>query len=64
MPHGRDIYLVALTGYGQPADRRRAEEAGFGLHLVKPVEPDELAGLVASAPTRRTESSLDVRANT
>jgi signal transduction histidine kinase/ActR/RegA family two-component response regulator len=64
MPHGRDIYLVALTGYGQPEDRLRAEEAGFGLHLVKPVEPDELAGLVASAPTRRTESSLDVRANT
>jgi CheY-like chemotaxis protein len=30
--------LVALTGYGQPEDRRRALEAGFTQHLVKPVE--------------------------
>jgi CheY-like chemotaxis protein len=29
--------LVALTGYGQDQDRRRSEEAGFALHLVKPV---------------------------
>ena len=31
--------LVAVTGYGQPADRRRAQAAGFDEHLVKPVEP-------------------------
>lgn len=34
--------LVALTGFGQPADRVRAEEAGFDAYLVKPVDPDEL----------------------
>jgi PAS domain S-box-containing protein len=34
--------LVAMTGYGQAEDRQRAREAGFGLHLVKPVEPDAL----------------------
>ena len=32
-----DIRLVALTGYGQPNDRDRAREAGFDVHLVKPV---------------------------
>jgi CheY-like chemotaxis protein len=35
---GRDVYLVALTGYGQPEDRRRALDAGFDTHLTKPVD--------------------------
>jgi PAS domain S-box-containing protein len=34
--------LVAVTGYGQPADRRRAHAAGFDEHMVKPVEPAAL----------------------
>ncbi len=34
--------LVAVTGYGQPADRRRAHAAGFDEHMVKPVEPTVL----------------------
>ncbi|HYG63832.1 MAG TPA: response regulator, partial [Thermoanaerobaculia bacterium] len=38
--------LVALTGYGRDSDRRRAEEAGFDLHLVKPVEPEQLQRLL------------------
>jgi PAS domain S-box-containing protein len=38
--------LVALTGYGQSADRKRALEAGFDDHLVKPVDPDRLAELL------------------
>jgi len=46
-PHGKDAYLVALTGYGQPDDRRRAEEAGFDTHLVKPVDPDALVKMLA-----------------
>jgi two-component system CheB/CheR fusion protein len=37
------IYLVALTGYGRPEDRRAVLDAGFDEHLVKPVQPDELA---------------------
>ena len=37
------IVLVALTGYGTEEDRRLAEEAGFDIHLVKPVEPAALA---------------------
>jgi PAS domain S-box-containing protein len=39
--------LVALTGYGQAEDRQRAREAGFTLHLVKPVEPDALQRALA-----------------
>jgi signal transduction histidine kinase len=35
---GREVYLIALTGYGQPEDRRRALEAGFDAHLTKPVD--------------------------
>jgi CheY-like chemotaxis protein len=38
--------LVAITGYGREEDRRRSEEAGMDLHLVKPVDPDELLGLL------------------
>ena len=38
----RGMRLVAVTGYGQPADRRRAHAAGFDEHMVKPVEPAAL----------------------
>ena len=38
----RGLRLVAVTGYGQPADRLRAHEAGFDEHMVKPVEPAAL----------------------
>jgi CheY-like chemotaxis protein len=41
------IILIALTGYGQPDDRRRAESAGFDVHLVKPIEVDRLDALLA-----------------
>jgi len=36
------VLLIALTGYGQSEDMRQAREAGFDLHLVKPVEPRRL----------------------
>jgi signal transduction histidine kinase/ActR/RegA family two-component response regulator len=41
-PGLKDIVLVALTGYGQDQDRRRSQEAGFDVHLVKPIELDHL----------------------
>jgi CheY-like chemotaxis protein len=41
--------LVALTGYGQPDDRRRALEAGFDAHLVKPVTEAALADVLAGS---------------
>jgi CheY-like chemotaxis protein len=40
--------LIALTGYGQPEDRRRATDAGFDSLLVKPVDPAALADLLVS----------------
>jgi CheY-like chemotaxis protein len=43
------IFLVALTGYGQEEDRRRAEQAGFDAHLVKPADPLALHQLLADA---------------
>jgi PAS domain S-box-containing protein len=45
---GKEMVLVALTGYGRPEDRDRALESGFDAHLVKPVDPDELNRLLAS----------------
>jgi CheY-like chemotaxis protein len=39
--------LIALTGYGQEADRARTRRAGFAHHLVKPVQLDALALLLA-----------------
>jgi CheY-like chemotaxis protein len=44
---GQQPTLVALTGYGQPEDRQRAVEAGFDAHLVKPVDPSNLAELLS-----------------
>ena len=49
------IRLVAVTGYGQPDDVRRAHEAGFDVHLKKPVRIDELERAIGDAdPVRRT----------
>jgi signal transduction histidine kinase len=46
-PWAADIRLIALTGWGQESDRRRALEAGFDHHLIKPVDLDQLTALVA-----------------
>jgi CheY-like chemotaxis protein len=43
---GERIRIYALTGYGQQEDRRRAIEAGFDGHLVKPIAPADLVALV------------------
>src|SRR5690349_1457043 len=41
-PMGRNVRLVALTGYGFPEDRQLSRQAGFVRHLVKPVDPETL----------------------
>ncbi len=46
-PELRSAFLVALTGYGQEEDRRRALEAGFDAHLTKPADIDELKRMLA-----------------
>ena len=48
-PELRSTFLIALTGYGQEEDRRRALEAGFDAHLTKPADLEELKKLMARA---------------
>jgi CheY-like chemotaxis protein len=47
---GRGVRLVALTGWGQDADRKRSDEAGFDLHMVKPIDPAVVKRLLADLP--------------
>ena len=51
---GRDILLIALTGWGRPEDRARSREAGIDHHMVKPGDIDLLAGLLDAAATKRS----------
>lgn len=54
-PWGRQLTIVALTGWGQEEDRRRSERYGFDGHLVKPVEPAVLMTLVGERVRRDAE---------
>lgn len=51
-PYGRDLTIIAVTGWGQPEDRRRSAEAGVNYHLLKPVDFDALMALLRSLPNR------------
>ncbi len=48
-PWGKDVLIIALTGWGQEDDRRKSTDAGFDGHLVKPVDHTELMRLLAKA---------------
>jgi CheY-like chemotaxis protein len=48
LPDARPVKLIAITGYGNPEDRRQALEAGFDEHIVKPVNLARLAELIDS----------------
>jgi PAS domain S-box-containing protein len=50
---GRDMVLIAVTGWGQEDDKRRSKEAGFNFHMVKPVEPAALERLLAGLLSTR-----------
>jgi len=45
---GKDMVLIAVTGWGQDADKQRSRDAGFDHHLVKPIDPKALLRLLAS----------------
>ena len=47
LPGLGDVRLIAVTGYGQGSDKQAAVAAGFQWHLVKPVDPEELARVIA-----------------
>ena len=45
-PWGREMKLIAVTGWGQPDDKQRARTAGFDQHLVKPIDPSDVDRLL------------------
>jgi PAS domain S-box-containing protein len=45
-PWGKEMFLIALTGWGQDEDKRRSIEAGFNVHMCKPVDPAALERLL------------------
>ncbi len=47
-PWGRDMLLIAATGWGTDIDRQRSLEAGFDEHLVKPIKLDDLTRRLAA----------------
>ncbi|HZZ71832.1 MAG TPA: response regulator [Pirellulales bacterium] len=49
-PDFAQVHLIALSGYGQPEDRRRTQDAGFAQHLVKPVALDSLKKALQAVP--------------
>jgi PAS domain S-box-containing protein len=51
-PWGKELVLVALTGWGQEEDRRESRNAGFDAHMVKPVDHDALLQFLARLPSR------------
>ena len=53
-PWGKEMLLVAQTGWSRDEDRRRTREAGFDAHLVKPVNYDALTKLIRSYRPSRT----------
>ena len=56
---GNDVVLVAVSGFGQAEDKRRAFEAGFDEHITKPADVKDIEGLLARLPRRdaREEAS-------
>ena len=51
-PWGRRVFLVAVTGWGEPEDKERASAAGFDHHLTKPVDVDEMERLLGDFAAR------------
>jgi PAS domain S-box-containing protein len=60
-PGGGDVVLIALTGWGQPEDRRRSKEAGFDYHLIKPIDFGALQELLGRKLTHRERRSAKQR---
>jgi PAS domain S-box-containing protein len=59
-PWGKQLLMVALTGWGQEEDRQRSQDAGFDTHLVKPVDHDFLMRLLAALPADGDDPAPEV----
>ena len=55
--HGQAPILIAATGYGQPQDKRRAVDAGFDCHLVKPISVHDLVSVLDGRLVARAASA-------
>lgn len=52
---GKEVILVAVSGFGLPEDKRKALDAGFDEHITKPADVSDLEGLLARLPGRRQD---------
>jgi CheY-like chemotaxis protein len=55
-PWGKQMLIIALTGWSQEEDRRKSKEAGFDAHMVKPLNYDALMGFLAEQGAVSTRS--------
>jgi CheY-like chemotaxis protein len=56
-PWGKDVVLVALTGWGQDDDRQKSRDAGFDSHIVKPIQMETLEELLRALASRRSDKT-------
>jgi CheY-like chemotaxis protein len=61
LPGTEEMWIVALTGYGQESDRMKATAAGFNRHLVKPISLDALTTLLREYPPAESNSGDAVK---
>jgi signal transduction histidine kinase/DNA-binding response OmpR family regulator len=55
---GKDIVLIALTGWGQEDDKRQSSEAGFDFHLTKPVVPEDVEKMLDQIAAMKRSGTL------
>jgi CheY-like chemotaxis protein len=52
-PQLREVTLIAQTGWGREEDRKQAREAGYDHHLIKPIDPQQLADILSQPGSNR-----------
>jgi CheY-like chemotaxis protein len=60
-PWGRDLLIVATTGWGKDEDRQRSKEAGFDFHLVKPIDVTAVQELLSSPGRTQQDQALPLQ---
>ena len=58
-PEFSDVYIAAVTGWGQEEDRRKAREAGFDSHFTKPLSPVVLEDVLGTIAQRMVSGGDD-----